>query len=915
MSIGRRSTLILLFSLLHISILYAEISVAMFDAKPIGFFDEKGRATGLYPELIRAVFFEEKINFISCSSFHKAYELVLSGKADILPVIVKTDEREKLFAFNQEVVAVSWGQLFIAPWDRAESIHDLKDQKIALLINGQNGINFLNFMQGFDISFKPVYFDNMSEMTEAVLAGDVRGLVSTASFQMTDDRLKATSILFSPTQAFLAVKKGNKEWLLDDFDAALRQMKEDENSVYQREVDRLLVKEGEEVIPRWVIILILLILGIAVAGVFFHILLRIRINQIRARLQQSEAEYQGLFNAAGEAIFVLSYDKDTEGAIVDVNRSFCALTGYEKDDILTLNILEYFGGEFPEKLEGLALDLESKGFSLTEMYLPTRSGGSIHVESSFRSYKSNGGHLLLAICRDLRDRDALTSALSAVEQKYTTIADYNYDWEFWMDENATFIYLSPSCERISGYTADAFYENPDLLNSLIHPEDKEQWNRRELCEDQTRDNREMLVVRIIRKDGDVRWVEHQCLRIFSPEGIYLGIRGSFRDITRQKEMEEQLNRKQRLESLGILAGGVAHDFNNILSIIKGFSDLGMTYPSVGEEIRGMFETIYQASVRAENLTGKILDFSRNRKVELKPVRIADIIKEVHSLIKASFPSTIEIRGNLKSTDFVLADDGQIHRVIMNICTNARLAMPDGGVLTMSLETIPNNQLPDITKADGQMDWLKLSIADTGVGMDKETRARVFDPFFTTRKAGEGSGMGLSVVHGIISGWNGQLSIDSAPGKGTSFHIFLPKTATPVKKRVSQSSYEYSQNNGLVMVVDDEPLILKLIQTYMEKAGMECDCYSSADEAFDSFTENPEPFSLIVADMTMPGMRGDQLAAGVKAIRPELPIILCSGYSEYADPDNLPEGADALLGKPFSSDELLKTVGRILAVKL
>ena len=916
MFIGRRFSIFLLFFIIDLSFLSADISVAVFEVEPVCYSDEDGRATGLYPELLRHIFGEDRLRFITGLSFREAYEMVLDGEADIMPVFIRTEEREKLFTFSREVVAVSWGQLFIAPHDRIESVHDLKDQKIALLKDGQNGINFINFMKGFDIPFEPVYFNHGPEMTEAVLNGKVRGLISIGSFQIGEKRLKASSILFSPTQAYMAVRKGGKEWLLDSFDAALRDMKEDEGSVYQREVNRWLVKEGETTIPRWAIILILLVFGIAAVVILFNITLRIRVNQIRARLQQSESEYQGLFNAAGEAILVFPYDQNMEGVIVAVNESFCNLTGYRRDEILSLNVLEYFGGDLRDVLKDQMDELGSKGFSLTEMLLPTRSGGNIHVETSLRHYVSNGESLLLAICRDLRDRDALSSALSVVEQKYSTIADYNYDWEFWMDENDVLIYISPSCERISGYKADEFFEDPGLLESLIYPEDRPQWLQHSHGQKDLMESREELVFRIVRKDGSVRWLDHQCLQIFSPEGINLGVRGSFRDVTRQKSMEEQLNRKQRLESLGILAGGVAHDFNNILSIIKGFSDLGMNHPEAGEEIRGLFETINQASDRAENLTGKILDFSRNRKVELKPVRIADILEEIHSLIKASFPSTIEIRMELNSTDFVLADEGQLHRVIMNICTNARLAMPEGGVLTMAVDTLEPDQIPEGAGAESENRCLELCIRDTGVGMDDEVKARVFDPFFTTRDAGEGSGMGLSVVHGIISDWNGQLHVESAPGKGTALHIFLPGTEAPRSAEDLRDESGIGPDwKGLILVVDDEPLILRLVQTYLERSGMDCESYSSADEAFEEFRRNPESYSLVVADMTMPDMRGDQLARLIKALRPELPVILCSGYSEYADPERLPEGADALLSKPFASDDLLKVVGSFLTDKV
>jgi len=663
-----------------------------------------------------------------------------------------------------------------------------------------------------------------------------------------------------------------------------------------------------EVVPGWLYILILILILCALVFFLYFFILRIRVSQIRAKLHDSEENYSILFHAARDYILISSFSEPDSGKIIDVNDSFCRRTGFAREELLNFRITDILEHDRELKVEEIRNTLLSAGHELFETRFPLKEGGSFPVEILSQVFEKNSRKYIISVCRDLSAREEFKTTLSAMEQKYSTIADYNYDWEVWRNDDGRFAYISQSCERISGYTPHEFMADPELLNSIIHPEDRTLWDKHSISED-SGDVKD-LQFRILRKDGEMRWIQHDCRRILSAEGVSLGIRGNFRDVTERIKLEEQLAQKQRLESLGVLAGGIAHDFNNILAIIKGYSDIARNRYAGDEDLHGIFESINQAAGRAENLTGQILDFSRNRKIQKRPVRISGIVEEVLKLIKPSFPSDISIVLNLDSQAQVLADEGQMHRVIVNICTNARLAMPRGGELTISVSELYGSEIPVQMAPHFDFHCLQICFKDTGTGMTEEVKNRIFDPFFTTRKAGEGTGMGLSVVHGLITEWGGQVGVESLPGAGTTLCLYLPVTASVKERKMVSEPVDSADGKGHVLVMDDEEILLKLMAIFLEGAGYSAECFSNPVEGVDAFRKNPGSYRFAVLDMTMPGMKGTQAALQLKEIRTDLPVLLCSGFSDGFDENRLPPGVDAFLYKPFGRDDLLREISKM-----
>jgi len=432
-----------------------------------------------------------------------------------------------------------------------------------------------------------------------------------------------------------------------------------------------------------------------------------------------------------------------------------------------------------------------------------------------------------------------------------------------------------------------------------------------------------LVYRIVTPEGELRWVEDHKRSYFSDQGVFTGINGILCDIsdriTGQEETrraESQLRKSQRLETIGTLAGGIAHDFNNILTPILGYAEMGLASIDEEDPMYEYFTEIMQAAERARKLVSQILTFSRAEDGKLVPVKVQDIIVEATQLLRPSLPTNISIEEHIdNSCREILADPAQIHQVVVNLCTNAIHAMEDtGGVLSIGLRnTTPGSGITSVPPSLPDRNYVELTISDTGAGMDELTLERIFEPFFTTKSIEKGTGLGLSVVHGIIKGANGQLIVESAPGKGATFHIWLPaikQKAAPVPEPKPLLEH-YSGN---VLFIDDEAAAVQMVSIMMTKLGFNIRAEKSPVEALNLFRENPDQFDLVITDLTMPEMTGIQLAGELHKIAPSIPVILMTGYGKIIDHDTPLSyyGINRLLKKPVKLAQLAAAVNEVLS---
>lgn len=379
-------------------------------------------------------------------------------------------------------------------------------------------------------------------------------------------------------------------------------------------------------------------------------------------------------------------------------------------------------------------------------------------------------------------------------------------------------------------------------------------------------------------------------------------------------MERQLLHAQKMEAIGTLAGGIAHDFNNILSAIVGFTELSLMDSDLNSMLKENLEKTLGASFRAKDLIRQVLTFSREAKEEPKPIPIKQVVAEVLDFFRASFPTSIEIKQELISDGTVFADPSQIHQLIMNLCTNAGYAMEKdgGGILSVTLTdvTLDLKKYNNVPMLPGG-DYVRLSVQDTGCGMAQETVDKIFDPFFTTRKDGKGTGLGLSVVHGIVKSCKGEITVDSELGKGTTFHMYLP-TYEMYYEQASPSRKAIPQGGERILVVDDDPVQMEIAGRQLEMLGYVVTTFTDSSEALRYFLDQPQSVDIVITDQTMPKISGTILAEEMLKIRPALPIIICTGFSDNIFEEKIQAmGIRGYLMKPLSIRELAAAIRKCL----
>ena len=416
------------------------------------------------------------------------------------------------------------------------------------------------------------------------------------------------------------------------------------------------------------------------------------------------------------------------------------------------------------------------------------------------------------------------------------------------------------------------------------------------------------------KSGDVMEAEATFSPVIDQNGNIINFITVEKDITELRRLEKQLQQSQKLEAIGTLAGGIAHDFNNILTAIIGFTELVIRDESCSKGIQKKLNRVLQAGLRAKDLAKQILAFNRQTEQDKKNIQVGLIIKEALKLLRASLPTTIEIRQDIKAiSGIIFANPTQIHQILMNLCTNASHAMRErGGVLEVILDFVTIDQensshYPDLNQGP----YLRLIVRDTGYGMDEKTLRRIFEPYFTTKKIGEGTGMGLAVVHGIVQAHNGAIYVDSNVGLGTTFEVLFPRVDSNATKE-NNTDQSLIGGNERILFVDDEEALVEVTQHILQELGYSVCAKTSSLDALDEFTENAGKYDLVISDQTMPGITGAELADEMFSIKPDIPFILCTGFSDVITEDKAIElGIKRFLIKPVPMHDFAITIRQVL----
>jgi two-component system cell cycle sensor histidine kinase/response regulator CckA len=460
-----------------------------------------------------------------------------------------------------------------------------------------------------------------------------------------------------------------------------------------------------------------------------------------------------------------------------------------------------------------------------------------------------------------------------------------------VDERARNVYTSPQAVEMLGWSLDDWRDDPNLFLEILHPEDR---NRVLAAVAHSKKTREEFdgEYRLRHRDGTYVWVRDRSTIVETEDGLFS--RGFLIDITQQKRLEEQLMQAQKMDALGQLAGGIAHDFNNLLTGISGYADLALTSTEPDSPVDRCIAGIKAAASEAASLTSRLLAFSRRNVPERRLVDLNELVVEAAGLLERLVRADVRVQLELaQPLPHVAADLAQLKQVVLNLALNARDAMPNGGTLT--IETAP---------APGAV---VLRVRDSGEGMDASTRSRAVEPFFTTKSEGEGTGLGLSVVYGVVDSLDGRLSIESAPGLGTIVEITLPAADGIPEPTLDERPPVPAAGVERVLVVEDRAVVRQLARDVLEASGFEVAVAAGGAEALDAVASQP-PFDVLVTDVVMPEMSGAELAQALRADRPELPVVFMSGYTDdVLGNEELSQPGTSFVRKPFANAELVTAV--------
>jgi PAS domain S-box-containing protein len=631
-------------------------------------------------------------------------------------------------------------------------------------------------------------------------------------------------------------------------------------------------------------------------------------EQAEEALRESEEKFRELAELLPETIFEI----DVNGNLTFVNRSALDHFKYTRQDFNQgINGFDMFVPEDRQRvMEAAQKILQGKQIGLVE-YTALRKDGStfpvmLNAAAITHEDKAIG---LRGIAIDISERVHSEKALRESESKFRGLFDLSpqaialteLETGKLADVNNMFCELTKySQEEIIGKTTTevGLYSDDDRTRFIKELQTSGEVNGLEM--DFKAKNggvlNALMFARVIRISG---------------ESFILTI---FLNVTEQKRLQAQLQKAQKMESIGTLAGGIAHDFNNILFSVFGYTELALDDTEKGTQLHNNLQQVLTAAHRAKNLVKQILTFSRQANQELKPLKVQLAVREALKLIRSSLPTTIEINQNISNTcGLVMADATQIHQVAMNLLTNAYHAMGhEGGKLDVTLKEVDLDvdDLKDPAILAGS--YVCLTVEDTGTGIDEYVMDRIFEPYFSTKEKDKGTGLGLAMVHGIVKSYGGNIRVYSEPGKGTAFHVYLPVIQTQAETKETRIISPVEGGKERILIVDDEEQLVRMSQQILERLGYHVTARTSSIEALEAFRAAPDKFDLVITDMTMPNMTGVHLAKNLIEIRSDIPVIICTGFSEKISADKATAmGIRGYVMKPVVRSELAKKIREVM----
>ncbi len=627
--------------------------------------------------------------------------------------------------------------------------------------------------------------------------------------------------------------------------------------------------------------------------------------RVEESLRESEARYRVLIEGSPDAMFLLE-----DGVFRFVNRSFAHLFGVSSVEVVhQVGLLSLCVEEDRPRLARYLADRLAQQGEETVVFRGRRSdGGVITCELRANRVLLEGKPILMGVLRDVTHERHMAQTLRFQAELLECVHDaiIATDWE------GRILYCNRASEALSGLRVEEM--RGKRLQDLLQPEGRSfEFDRIRTILRRTGRWRGELQHR--RDDGQLIWLSVTLSVNRNEAGEAVGIVGVYRDVTEQKRLEEQLIQAQKMESLGTLAGGIAHDFNNILGSIIGYLGLIKEDLPPDATLRQYFEVVERSALRASELTRQLLGFARRGKFTVQRVQLRTLCEEVLSLFRSTLHERITVRTHFpEDLPEVEGDPGQLQQVVLNLCMNAKDAMPQGGILELSL----SEALADDPTSEGPPHlrrYVVLTVRDTGVGMDEYVKSRIFEPFFTTKEPGKGTGLGMAMVYGIVRNHGGFIDIQSEVGKGTTVQVYLPVPTESPSQPQEEAAGVAEGAGELILVVDDEEPLCNLLRDVLTRRGYRVLVARSGEEAVELYQQWRDEVDLVILDMIMPGMSGQETLEAILSLNPKARVLLTSGYTqEGAAGEALRKGAKGFLQKPYLITDLTAKVREVLEQK-
>ena len=887
--------------------------------EPMMFLNADGGPDGVYADMWRLRSEKTGVKVeLRLMVWAKVIPALRAGEVDAVDGVTYTSERAKFLDFSASHSELNTYIYFHESIGGVKGLADLEGFPVGVI----GGSHVEDFLRTEAPKVQPVPYVNYEEIVRRAIGGRLRVFMGEDPmipffFAKTGHRIefRRNEVPIIRSDMRTAVRKGDTE-LLALIERGHAAITSDE---WQRIRDKWAGVSLASRIPwRW------LIGGVAVllAGIALLLLwntqLKRQVAAATRTLSESEERLRSFGNALPDVAFVL----DEDGRYLEILTAEEHLLYKDISDLKNSVMHEVLPKDVADQsLEVIGQTISIGKTQIFEYKLDFSTGQRwFEARLSPMFGTSYDKRIVTCISRDITERKKVEEALRESEERLKLLFEFAPDAYYLIDLEGRFLDGNQIAEKISGYKKEEligknFFEvgflAPDQIQKATTILEKN-------IQGLPGGPAELLLTR---KDGSVVSIEISTYPVKIKNQIQ--ILGIARDITERnrseeekRKLESQLVQAQKMEAIGTLAGGIAHDFNNILSAIIGYSELALDDANAGSLLERNLRGVLKAGGRAKDLVQQILTFSRQSEQELKPLQVGIIAKEVLKLIRATFPTTIEIRRNIQSNSAVLADSAQVHQIFMNLCTNAGHAMTaNGGTLDISLKDVNIDtdflaQHPEMTPGA----YINLTVKDTGHGMAPDIVERIFEPYFTTKGKGEGTGLGLSVIHGIVRSYKGAVTVLSEPGKGSTFKIFLPIIESEASAD-AETKEPLPTGNERILFIDDEPTLVEIANEMLGKLGYGVDASTSSIEALELFKTQPDKFDLVITDMTMPGMTGDELARNIIQVKADIPIIICTGYSQRINKNMATQlGIRAFLMKPLLMQELANTVRKVLDKK-